>query len=82
MELDELHGSLTTYKMILQGNDEETTKKKKKVALKSSNKSNFESESNSKDEYIDLIMKQFQKFLKRKKDLIRKCVIRISTKTL
>jgi predicted lysophospholipase L1 biosynthesis ABC-type transport system permease subunit len=81
MELDELHGSLTTYKMTLQGNDEETTKKKKKVALKSSNKSNFESESNNKDEYIDLIMKQFQKFLKRKKDLIRKCLIRISTKT-
>jgi hypothetical protein len=68
--------------MILQGNDEETTKKKKEVALKSSHKSNFESESNSEDEDIDLIMKQFQKFLKRKKDLIRKCVIRISTKTL
>jgi hypothetical protein len=29
MELDELHGSLTTHEMIFQGNDE-TTKKKKK----------------------------------------------------
>ena len=58
--------------MILQGNDEETTKKKKEVALKSSHKSNFESESNSEDEDIDLIMKQFQKFLKRKKGFNKK----------
>ena len=65
MTLDELHGSLATHELILEEASDET-KKKKSIALKSTSKNDSEEESDLEEELV-LLMKNFNKILKKKK---------------
>ena len=75
LPMEELLGSLMTHELSMKQYQEEDVKKKRTIAFKSTTQLNEESEetkNEEQDEEMALITRKFKRFLKKRKQRIRK----------